>query len=82
MIEQMINRLEQAKNNLNNEDFLTLFPIMLNDLEYIIKGYKEDEEKLSPEDRFMNGTTITKLRIQYLAELAKLYFNLRLKFSL
>lgn len=77
MIEQMINRLEQAKNNLNNEDFLTLFPIMLNDLEYIIKGYKEDEEKLSPEDRFMNGTTITKLRIQYLAELAKLYFNLR-----
>lgn len=41
MLDKINNRLDIALNNLNNDNFEELFPIILDDLEYILSDYKK-----------------------------------------
>jgi len=75
MIEKINTRLDLAITNLNKDNFEILFPLILDDLEYLLYDLKKDRKKLSPTEDFEYGTTITKKTTQYLAKLAKIYFK-------
>ena len=76
MLEKINNRLDKAIANLEIDNFEKLFPIMLDDLEYVLVGIKEDEKQLSSTERFMSGVSLTSKIYNYLAKLASLYFKL------
>ena len=75
MLDKINNRLDKAINNLDIENIEELFPIMLEDLEYILEGLNIDEEKLTPSESFMNGVSLTEKKLAYFGKLAVLYFK-------
>ena len=76
MLEKINNRLDSAIANLDIESFDELFPLILNDLEYILVELSLDEEKLSPGDIYRNGVSIASKTQEYLAKLSTMYFKL------
>lgn len=76
MIDIIYKRLDQAINNFNITNFEELFPIILDDLEYVLVTLNEDEKKLSSVEQFMNGSKIRKKVFVYISKLATLYFKL------
>lgn len=75
MKETIIERLDIAIRNMNNKNFEELFPIILDDLKYILVDFKNDMDKLSEEELFECGTVFNNKIYSYIAKLAKIYFK-------
>ena len=75
MLDRINNRLDIALNNLNNDNFEELFPIILDDLEYILSDYKKDKEKLTSVEQFMHGIEFHDKIVLYYIELSKIYMK-------
>lgn len=76
MVEIINKRLDVAIDNLDNDNFIELFPIILDDLEYILVDFEKEESKLSIEEQFEMGILFNKKINIYFGRLAKLYFKL------
>ena len=75
MQEKIFKRLDAAINNLDIEIFSVLFPLILDDLEYILEGLENDRNNLSELEEFENSIKIRKKITLYFAKLAKRYFK-------
>ena len=75
MVEKIFKRLDDAINHLDIEDYTKLFPLILDDLEYILIEFHNEENKLAPYDEYEYGAEFTEKIIKYFAKLAKLYFK-------
>lgn len=75
MLEKIYARLDQAIANLDKESMKELFPLILEDLRYILISLKMQEESLTPVERFKNGADLTKKVTEYLAKLGTVYFK-------
>ena len=76
MRKRIIEKLDTAIRNMDNDNFEELFPIILDDLTYILIDLKKDEDKLTIVEQFEYGTTFNEKTTSYMAKLAKLYFKL------
>ena len=52
-----------------------MFPLILDDLGYILINLKFEEDSLSPVEKFQNGADLTKKVTEYLAKLGTVYFK-------
>ena len=59
MIEKINTRLNKAIENLDKQDFVELFPLILNDLEYILVDFKNDVNALAPGENYKYGFSFT-----------------------
>lgn len=75
MLEKIYTRLDQAIANLDKESMKELFPLILEDLRYILISLKMQEESLTPVEKFQNGADLTKKVTSYLAKLGTVYFK-------
>ena len=75
MLEKINNRLDQAIANLDKESMEEMFPLILDDLGYILINLKFEEDSLSPVEKFQNGADLTKKVTEYLAKLGTVYFK-------
>lgn len=75
MLEKIYSRLDQAIANLDKESLKELFPLILEDLRYILISIKMQEESLTPVESFNNGAKISKKVTEYLAKLGIVYFK-------
>lgn len=75
MLENINKRLDVAIGNLDNDNFQDLFPMILDDLEYILIDFKNDRDKLSSEEQFMHSSDLRSKINVYMAKLAKVYFK-------
>lgn len=75
MLEKINNRLDQAIANLDKENMEELFPLILDDLRYILINLKSEEESLTPGEKFENGAAISKKVTEYLAKLGTVYLK-------
>lgn len=76
MVEKIKNRLDLAITNLNSDNIEVLFPLILDDLKYILVDYKKDSEKLTNVEEFTNSTDFREKITRYFALLATKYFKL------
>ena len=75
MLEKIIKRLDEAKSNMDNSNFLELYPKILDDLYYLLIDYKEDIEKLTLQEKFTKMEFVNKKIYAYYAKLAMCYFK-------
>ena len=75
MLDKIKTRLDTAISNLDIENIEELFPIILDDLEYILEGLAVDEKRLTSTERFMNGVNIAEKELAYFSKLATVYFK-------
>lgn len=75
MKDKIILRLDTSIRNMDNENFEELFPMILDDLIYILDDFKNDREALSSEEQFNFGAKFNKKISVYIAKLAKVYFK-------
>lgn len=75
MIEKINTRLNKAIENLDKQDFVELFPLILNDLEYILVDFKNDVNALAPGENYKYGFSFTEKKITYFAKLTKIFFE-------
>lgn len=75
MLDKIKTRLDIAISNLDIENIEELFPIILDDLEYILEGLAVDEKRLTSTERFMNGVNIAEKELAYFSKLATVYFK-------
>lgn len=76
MLEKINGRLDTAINNLDNENFEELFPMILDDLKYILSDFRGERDKLSAKEQFEQGTSLKSKINVYFGKLAKLYFKM------
>lgn len=75
MLEKINNRLDQAIANLDKESMKELFPLILDDLGYILISLKLQEASLTPGERFESGAALSGKVTKYLAKLGTVYFK-------
>ncbi len=73
MIDSIMHRLDKTISNLSSGSFVEIFPLILEDLEYILINYKNDKKKLPPDVEFEFGIALTEKIHEYYAKLAKVY---------
>lgn len=76
MKEKIDNRLDSAISNLDNDDYEKLFPLILDDLEYILRDLKKDTDLLTSGQKFMYGVDFHSKVVTYIAKLSKKYFKI------
>ena len=77
MKEKIEERLNAAIGNMYLSNFEKLFPLIVEDLEYILFQFKEDYKKLSPGEQLRNGDFFQHKINLYFSKLAITYFRLR-----
>ena len=75
MKEKIERRLEKAISNLDSSDFVVSFPLILDDLKYILGEYKSDTEKMSDSDQYEYGIVFNEKVLSYMGKLATIYFK-------
>lgn len=75
MLDKIYNRLDVATANLDNENIEELFPLILEDLRYILIRLEFEKDMLSEVESFEHGAAISKKVTAYLAKLGIVYFK-------
>lgn len=82
MIDKINERLNIALSNLDKENFEEIFPLLLDDLEYILVGLNNDFDKLSLDQQFEYGILFEEKNLTYFSKLAKIYFKMRFEIDI
>lgn len=73
----IIKRLDLAINNIKQDNLITNFKNLINDLYYIYKELDKDIEKLDPVEIFLNGTEIEEKILEYFSIFTTKYIELK-----